>query len=283
MADAPTWPPQPQPVLPIKPLALFCALAVLASLLPGPWWLPVVVAAVTVPAALLAAHSFKLTGYARTLLLLWLPIALVVCAVQGLTYPEARTIYWQAGPLQVSGEGLRIAAAISARIAVASACGLLFALGLHPGDLLQQPRPSRTLPRLLSIVSALCLAALPGMRRRVATIREVRTLRGLSPRALAGYAVPLLQGTLADSDRVLDVLHSHSLLPLPSPPLPDESADAITLAGTALSYRGEGSPALHDLQLSLCPGEVALVYGLSGSGRSSLCRLAAGMLLGDEA
>ncbi|MBV7412888.1 ATP-binding cassette domain-containing protein [Dermabacteraceae bacterium TAE3-ERU27] len=283
MSDSPAWPSPPPPVLPIKPLALLCALAVFASLLPGPWWLPVAVAAVTVPAALLAARRCGLPGYARTLLLLWLPIALVVCAVQGLTYPEARTIYWQAGPLRVSGEGLRVAAAISARVAVASACGMLFALGLHPGDLLRQPRPARPLPRLLAIVCALCLAALPGMRRRVATIREVRTLRGLPPRALAGYALPLLQGTVADSDRVLDVLHSHALLPLPSPPLPDETAGAFTAAGTSLTYRGEASPALNSLSLSLAAGEVALLYGLSGSGRSSLCRLASGILLGDEA
>ncbi|MGQ4538229.1 ATP-binding cassette domain-containing protein [Dermabacteraceae bacterium P7074] len=288
MSDSAAWPSPPQPVLPLKPLALLCALAVLASLLPGPWWLPVAVAAVTVPAALLAARRFGVPGYARTLLLLWLPIALVVCAVQGLTYPEARTIYWQAGPLRVSGEGLRVAAAISARVAVASACGLLFALGLHPGDLLRQPRPARPLPRLLAIVCALCLAALPGMRRRVATIREVRTLRGLSPRALspralAGYALPLLQGTVADSDRVLDVLHSHALLPLPAPPQHDETAGALSIAGSSLTYRGAESPALRKLSLCLRSGEVALIYGLSGSGRSSLCRLASGMLLGDEA
>ncbi|MGQ4527553.1 ATP-binding cassette domain-containing protein [Dermabacteraceae bacterium P13136] len=288
MSDSAAWPSPPQPVLPLKPLALLCALAVLASLLPGPWWLPVAVAAVTVPAALLAARRFGVPGYARTLLLLWLPIALVVCAVQGLTYPEARTIYWQAGPLRVSGEGLRVAAAISARVAVASACGLLFALGLHPGDLLRQPRPARPLPRLLAIVCALCLAALPGMRRRVATIREVRTLRGLSPRALspralAGYALPLLQGTVADSDRVLDVLHSHALLPLPALPQHDETAGALSIAGSSLSYRGAESPALRKLSLCLRSGEVALIYGLSGSGRSSLCRLASGMLLGDEA
>jgi ATP-binding cassette subfamily B protein/ATP-binding cassette subfamily C protein LapB len=65
---------------------------------------------------------------------------------------------------------------------------------------------------------------------------------------------------------------------VPAVPLQDEhlnTAGAV-LVDTSLSYPGRGEPALRKLNLQIRAGELTVVVGASGSGKSSLLRLLAG-------
>jgi energy-coupling factor transporter ATP-binding protein EcfA2 len=52
----------------------------------------------------------------------------------------------------------------------------------------------------------------------------------------------------------------------------------VTLDSVTYTYPGAGAPALHDVSLEIAPGELVLVAGGSGSGKSSLLRAISGLV-----
>src|SRR6185312_4267278 len=67
-----------------------------------------------------------------------------------------------------------------------------------------------------------------------------------------------------------------------APPLPTPAAPLLELEGLHHRWKGHARPVLDDVSLTLSPGTVTWIGGRNGVGKTTLLRLAAGILLPQE-
>jgi ATP-binding cassette subfamily B protein len=76
--------------------------------------------------------------------------------------------------------------------------------------------------------------------------------------------------------RIRELLRTPTTTPPPLDPVPVAGITGdVTLAGVTFSYAADATPALHDIQLTLHPGQSVALVGETGAGKSSVLKLLA--------
>jgi energy-coupling factor transport system permease protein len=114
----------------------------------------------------------------RTSLLLSLPLAISALIVNVFFFPGATTVLLRIGPFVATGEGLRFATEILARILAISGAITLFYLTTRPGDLVLDLERRGVSPRLAFVANA-SVQTVPAMLERAGAITMAQRARGL--------------------------------------------------------------------------------------------------------
>lgn len=172
----------------------------------------VVLGGIAGPAALVvtlvvapAAAAGVLGRLLRTSLLLTLPIAVSVLAINVFFFPGGATVLLQVGPFAATAEGLAFAAEVLARILAISGAITLFYLTTPPGELVLDLERRGVSPRI-AFVALASVQTVPAMVERAATITAAQRARGLDTegsiwrrvRGVLPLAGPVLLGSVGE-------------------------------------------------------------------------------------
>ena len=188
---------------PVTKLVAVLVLVVVAFALTSTWWLPgVLLVTLVVPAALAARCGGRLASAGLKLLA---PLLLALVVVQGLFFPEGRTVLAELGPARVTVEGLMFALGIALRIVLLVAAFLLLLLTTHPGALMAALTQHGMPPKISYVISS-TLQVVPAFRDRAEAILLAQRARGMRTdggllrrvRVLLPLVTPLVLGLFTD-------------------------------------------------------------------------------------
>ncbi len=151
------------------------------------------------------------------------PVAVMIALIQGLFYPEARTIVFALGPLSVKQEGLEFALVTVLRLFVFVCAFLPLVLATHPSALVAALEERGVSPKVSYVVLA-TLQLIPLMQVRANAIVDAQRSRGLATtggllvrfRSLLALLSPLLIGALLDVEQRSLALEARGMT-LPTP------------------------------------------------------------------
>ena len=131
----------------------------------------------------------------RSMLLLSLPLAISVVVINVLFLPGGQDVLFRIGPITATGEGLRLAADVVARLLAISGAIALFYLTTIPGDLTIDLE-RRGVPQRLAFVANASVQTVPAMLERASAITAAQRARGLdtegSPLARVRGILPIV-------------------------------------------------------------------------------------------
>ncbi|CAI9399386.1 ABC transporter ATP-binding protein [Nocardioides sp. T2.26MG-1] len=92
---------------------------------------------------------------------------------------------------------------------------------------------------------------------------------------MATFMLMMIPRASVCGDRIVEVLDTHTSVPLPSEPVPPdpELRGHLDLEHVTFAYPGAESPVLSDVSLSARPGQTIAVIGSTGAGKSTLVNL----------
>lgn len=129
------------------------------------------------------------------MVILTLPIAISVLVINVLFFPGGRDVLFRLGPVTATGEGLRFALEIVARLLAISGAISLFYRTTTPAELTTDLERRGVSPRLAFVANA-SVQSVPAMLERAAVITEAQRARGLdtegSPLARVRGIVPIV-------------------------------------------------------------------------------------------
>ncbi len=160
-----------------------------------------VLAAVILPA--IAAGVLR--RLVRTSLLLSLPIALSAFLVNLFFFPGGEEVLFRIGPITATGEGLRFALEILARIMAISGAVTLFYLTTRPAELVVDLERRGVSPRV-AFVALASVQTVPAMVERASQITSAQRARGLDTegriwrrvRGILPIVGPVILGSIAE-------------------------------------------------------------------------------------
>ncbi len=206
---------------PVTKLVALLSIIVIVFAVPQ-WWVPAgIVAFVVVPLSIAARVGGRLL---KLFLILLMPLLLVLTIVQGFFFPAATTILWQAGPAQLSVEGLLFALVTGSRLSALVLGSLLFVLTTHPARLMGALTQAGMSPKIAYVISA-SLQIIPAFQERARSILLAQQARGLaltgSPlrraRALLPLVGPLILGMITDVDERSTAMEARAFGASPNP------------------------------------------------------------------
>jgi energy-coupling factor transport system permease protein len=155
-----------------------------------------------------AAVAGVLGPVTRAMVLLTLPIAISVLAINVLFFPGGRDVLFRLGPVTATGEGLRFALEIVVRLLAISGAISLFYRTTTPAELTTDLERRGVSPRLAFVANA-SVQSVPAMIERAAVITEAQRARGLdtegSPlsrvRGIIPIVGPVVLGAIAEVEQ----------------------------------------------------------------------------------
>ncbi|WP_052720753.1 ABC transporter ATP-binding protein [Actinoplanes rectilineatus] len=96
----------------------------------------------------------------------------------------------------------------------------------------------------------------------------------LPPFRMLGMIIMMGQRAAASAQRIYDILDTPAALTDPAVPTVPEPRGGLAFVGVRFAYP-DGTPALHGLDLRIRPGETVALVGATGSGKSTVAKLAA--------
>jgi energy-coupling factor transport system permease protein len=159
--------------------------------------------AVLLPAAL----AGLLRRVTRLALLVSLPLAVSVLAVNLLFLPGGSRTLLEVGPLRVTGEGLDLALLVVARVVAMAGAVTLFYLATRPAELVADLE-HRGVPPRLTFVLHNAVAMIPRLAERAADIAAAQRARGLDTegslwrraRGILPLAGPTIVGAIGEAE-----------------------------------------------------------------------------------
>jgi energy-coupling factor transport system permease protein len=160
-----------------------------------------VAAAIILP----AISAGVLRRLVRTSLILALPIALSAFLVNLFFFPGGEDVLFRIGPITATGEGLRFALEILARIMAISGAVTLFYLTTSPADLVVDLERRGVSPRVAFVANA-SVQTVPAMVERASQITAAQRARGLDTegriwrriRGIVPIVGPVILGSIAE-------------------------------------------------------------------------------------
>ncbi len=212
-------------------LKLLCALVVMAAVVPAfDPWTPLVFLILGL-AALRLAGGVPLRVVAGPMLFFLVIGALGFVGANAFFYQapagRALTTLWQAGPLRMTAEGLRVGVSLTLRMLAIVAVSLTFVATTSPTDLVLSLIQNARFPYRLGYGILVAYRFLPLWQTELGVIRAAHRIRGvgrrpgrrLDPRGrwleLRRYAVPLLASAIRRSERVATAMDSKAFGALP--------------------------------------------------------------------
>ncbi|QBD77599.1 energy-coupling factor transporter transmembrane protein EcfT [Ktedonosporobacter rubrisoli] len=189
---------------PLTKLVLAGCIIVLDFVFPNYWMSTILAVGVLLPLCLWG----KIGGpVMRVMLQVILPLAAFLFIIQGLFYPEGKTILWQLGFLSVKKEGIEFAYLTSARLVTMVGAMLLVLCTTHPSTLMADLSRRKVSPTLTYIVIS-TLQLIPQTQAKARTIIDAQRARGLATeggfysriKALLPLIIPLILGSLQETE-----------------------------------------------------------------------------------
>lgn len=189
---------------PMTKLVFAVTVVIAAFAISSPWWSAALLVFLVFPLIVAARIAARL---ARLLLVLFLPLLIIIFAVQGLFFPGAGTTLIQWGPINVKGGGLLFAAMTALRVLVLISVFMLLLLTTHPGRLMTSLVQRGMAPNISYVISA-TLQLIPTFQERAQNILQAQRARGMESqgslrrrlRSLLPLTGPLILSSLTDVD-----------------------------------------------------------------------------------
>lgn len=168
------------------------------------WWPGALFLVFVLPMIIAARISGRL---GKMLLVFFLPLLIIIFAVQGLFFPGAGTTLAAVGPIDVKTGGLLFATETALRVLVLISAFLLLLLTTHPGRLMTAMVERGMAPNIAYVVSA-TLQIIPTFQSRAQNILQAQRARGLESQgslrrrlgSLLPLTGPLILSSLTDVD-----------------------------------------------------------------------------------
>lgn len=95
------------------------------------------------------------------------------------------------------------------------------------------------------------------------------------PMIAFGWVINLVQRGMASWERMLEVLDTPPAEPSPSPEtvVPLAGPGRIEIDGLTFAYPGSSRPVLHDVSVTVAPGQTVAIVGPTGAGKSTLVQI----------
>lgn len=191
------------PLHPVTKLTMAIGLSLAAFLGPGYW----IAAGIASALLLLTVTSATLRPLLRAAVVLFLPLAIALCVIQGLLLPDREGVLGSWGPFEVSTEGIAATATYASRLAVIMLCAILLVVSTRPKELAVGLTQRGLSPKFAYVVLA-AMQFVPDAQARVSRIVQAQQARGLDVRAnlvtrfrsLWSIVIPLFSGALVTAE-----------------------------------------------------------------------------------